>query len=191
MSPAYYGLKAIIAKEPILNGTVADEDCCDCCEPDPNPKRCSGCSKNANLNNAISKYQKLQKIQNTVRVSSSMYSMNLGALTVFEKPDEGNTTNWKQSSDRKEAHVQKKRTSMRSSVSVRPGNLSPGGIGVDIKHNSYARYLARLKGGRSLRKQPLPEDFDNLAITFSRGNPIYGGKVMKTSIGTNNCELNA
>jgi len=188
MSPAYYGLKAIIAKEepPIYNETY---DCY--CEPEHITVRCSGCSNNANLNSAISKYQRLQKIQNTVRVSSSLYSMNLAALTVFEKPDEGNRTNWKQSSDRKEAHVQRSRISMRSSVSVRPGNLSPGGVGVDIKHNSYARYLARLKGGRPLRKEPLPEDFDNLTIPFSRGNPIYGGKVMKTSIGTNGCELNA
>ena len=188
MSPAYYGLKSIIAKEP----TPPSYDTEDCqCVPEPIPVRCSGCNHPEYPDNTITKYQKLQRIQNTVRVSSSMYSMNLAALTVFQKPVEGERLNWKQSSDRKEAHVQKSRTSMRSSVSVRPGNLSPGGIGVDIKHNSYARYLARLKGGRSLRKQPLPEGFDNLAITFSRGNPIYGGKVIKTSIGTNNCELNA
>lgn len=31
----------------------------------------------------------------------------------------------------------------------RPGSQAPGGSGVDIKHNSYARYLARLKGKRT------------------------------------------
>jgi hypothetical protein len=188
MSPAYYGLKSILAKEPVP--TDEEMEYYDC-EPEPIPVRCGGCNNQADPNSAISKYQRLQVIQNTVRVSSSMYSMNIAALTVFQKPDEGKRINWKQSSDRKEAHVQKSRTSMRSSVSVRPGNLSPGGIGVDIKHNSYARYLARLKGGRSLRKEPLPENFEHLSITFMRGNPIYGGKVIKTSIGTNKCELNA
>ena len=163
---------------------------CSCIEP-VDPIRCSGCNINTNPNSASSKYQKLQVIQNTVRVPSSMYSMNTSSLTVFEKPLEGQRINWKQSSDRKEAHVQKSRTSMRSSVSVRPGNLSPGGIGVDIKHNSYARYLARLKGGKSLRKDPLPEYFEDMFIVFSRGFPIYGGKVLKTSIGTNKCEMNA
>ena len=31
-------------------------------------------------------------------------------------------------------------------MSNRPGSLSAKGIGVDLKHNSYARYLARKKG---------------------------------------------
>jgi len=161
------------------------------CNEHVDPVRWYGCNNHANLNSTSSKYQKLQVIQNTVRVPSSMYSMNIAALTVFEKPEEGQTINWKQNSDRKEAHVQSSRTSMRSSVSVRPGNLSPGGVGVDIKHNSYARYLARLKGSRSLRKEPLPENFEDMTIAFTMGYPVYGGKVLKTSIGTNKCELNA
>ena len=33
----------------------------------------------------------------------------------------------------------------RSLTRLRPGSLIPGGQGVDVKHNSYARYLARLK----------------------------------------------
>ena len=36
--------------------------------------------------------------------------------------------------------------STRSSLTrLRPGSLNPGGKGVDIKHNSYNRYLARIK----------------------------------------------
>lgn len=34
----------------------------------------------------------------------------------------------------------------RSKTSMRPGTQSPGGIGVDIKHNSYQRYLLKKKG---------------------------------------------
>jgi hypothetical protein len=45
----------------------------------------------------------------------------------------------------------------------RPGAMTPGGQGVDVKHGSYARYLARKKGNILTRKkqtvtqtQPLP-----------------------------------
>jgi len=44
--------------------------------------------------------------------------------------------------------------STRSSLTRdRPGSQAPGGKGVDIKHGSYARYLARLKGKGPLRTQ--------------------------------------
>ena len=33
----------------------------------------------------------------------------------------------------------------RTKTSLRPGALSAGGVGVDVKHNSYDRYLARKK----------------------------------------------
>jgi len=29
---------------------------------------------------------------------------------------------------------------------MRPGSQAPGGIGVDVKHNSYQRYLLKKKG---------------------------------------------
>jgi len=34
----------------------------------------------------------------------------------------------------------------RSKTSMRPGSQAPGGIGVDVKHNSYQRYLLKKKG---------------------------------------------
>ena len=34
----------------------------------------------------------------------------------------------------------------RSQTSMRPGSQAPGGIGVDVKHNSYQRYLLKKKG---------------------------------------------
>ena len=59
--------------------------------------------------------------------------------------------NWNQSSDRNCPSVQKsivpsRGNSIRSSITrERPGSCSPGGKGVDIKHNSYDRYLNRRK----------------------------------------------
>jgi hypothetical protein len=38
-------------------------------------------------------------------------------------------------------------------IDLRPGSQAPGGKGVDIKHGSYDRYLARLKGKGPLRTQ--------------------------------------
>ena len=50
---------------------------------------------------------------------------------------------------------------MRTKYSLRPGAMNPGGIGVDAKHNSYARYLAKKKGGRALRAE---QQTDNTSV---------------------------
>ena len=55
---------------------------------------------------------------------ASQYTGNLGAITVFQRPLAQTGLNWHQSSDRRLPH----------------------GGGVDIKHNSYDRYVRRLKG---------------------------------------------
>jgi hypothetical protein len=172
--------------------------------------RCRGCYNNLNGNDPASRYQKLKLIQNTVRVPSSIYTMNLGALNVYEKPSvsyqpiyvDGSIyiaspgVNWNQMSDRSNPHIQKvisgsgstyggnslKRTLTR----LRPGALSPGGSGVDIKHNSYDRYLARIKGKAPLRRGPIPKAFASPYIPFNRAYPVYGGKLLKTSI-VNDC----
>jgi hypothetical protein len=67
---------------------------------------------------------------------------------------------------------------------LRPGALSPGGKGVDIKHNSYDRYLGKLKSAKALRQQAVPKNIADLAniAVFNPAFPIYGGKVMKTGI---------
>lgn len=174
-------------------------------------KNCRGCNNNLNGNDPASRYQKLKLIQNTVRVPSSIYTMNLGALNVYEKPDleyrvlEVNGANlliapgvnWNQMSDRRNPHIQKvvsgsgstyggnslKRTLTR----LRPGALSPGGVGVDIKHNSYERYLNRIKGKAPLRQGVIPKTFLSPYIPFNRAFPVYGGKLFKTSI-INHCD---
>jgi hypothetical protein len=157
-------------------------------------------------NNPATQYQRQKIIQNTVRVKSSLYTMNLGALSVYQKPnktysvaDNSGATyivspgvNWNQMSDRKEPHVQVvvsgsgsaygASSTRRTITRLRPGALSPGGSGVDIKHNSYERYLNRIKGKAPLRRGVIPPTFGEPYIPFNRAFPIYGGKTIKTSI---------
>ena len=130
-------------------------------------------TQNARLNgnSPAQQYQKLKIIQKSVRVPSSVYTMNLGALTTYQNPIDGYIdVNWNQMSDRKVPHVQAESASginptNRHSTKgkkprLQPGALSPGGVGVDIKHNSYERYLNRLKGGKTclLYASPSPRD---------------------------------
>jgi hypothetical protein len=167
---------------------------------------CRSFNQNLNGNDPASQYQRQKIIQNTVRVKSSLYTMNLGALNVYQRPrtmfsvveNSGSTyvvppgVNWNQMSDRKDPHVQTVVTgsgstygassTKRTITRLRPGALSPGGSGVDIKHNSYDRYLNRLKGKGPVRRGPVPPTFGQPYIPFNRAYPIYGGKTIKTSI---------
>ena len=159
--------------------------------------RVRSCDTNLTSNTPANQYQRLKIIQNTVRVSSSLYTMNLGALNAYAKPTPA-TYNvcWNQMSDRPVPSVQKTyvptkggtvgSSSTRHTVTgPRPGAQSPGGIGCDIKHNSYDRYLNRLKGKAPLRRGIIPPNF-GAPIPFNRAFPVYGGKTTKTSI-VNNC----
>lgn len=167
------------------------------------------CDTNLTSNNPANQYQKLKLIQNTVRVPSSIYTMNLGALNVYQNPTSslqpiynngsiyltGGGANWNQMSDRKSPHTQvavtasgstyRGSSTKRTIVRCRPGATSPGGTGCDIKHNSYDRYLNRIKGKAPLRRGIIPPGF-GLPIPFNRAYPIYGGKVTKTNI-VNGC----
>jgi len=175
---------------------------------------CRSFNHNLNGNDPATQYQRQKIIQNTVRVKSSLYTMNLGALNVFQRPsltyrlvDNSGATyvappsvNWNQMSDRKEPHVQVVKTgsgsgyrtsSTRHTITrLRPGAMSPGGTGVDIKHNSYERYLNRLKGKGPVRRGVIPPTYGTPYIPFNRAFPIYGGKTIKTSIVSNcNCPI--
>jgi surface protein len=156
--------------------------------PYDNSTRCVAMNSNMASSDPETQYQRLKLMQNTVRVPSSLYSMNAGALNVGTQSQTGESSiHWNQMSDRPIAHIQTARYSMKSSVSVRPGNLSPGGIGCDIKHNSYDRYLARIKAAGPLRKDNLTIDFGQTNPPFDPANPVYGGKTVKTSIGESSC----
>jgi hypothetical protein len=150
-----------------------------------------GCS-GLNSNSMWSIYQRQKIIQKTVRIPSSLYTMNLGGLSVYQHPNKKyQEVNWNQMSDRKEPHIQKtivpsQKSTKHSYTSNRPGCQSPGGKGVDIKHNSYNRYLNKLKGKGPLRRGIFPTTEDITKITFNPAFPVYGGKTFKTSI-VNNC----
>ncbi len=159
------------------------------CKPKTNCK--SGLpTQRLNGNTPADQYQKQKIIQGTVRVPSSVYVMNLGALNVYEAPNTKYGVNWNQMSDRKEPHVQVAgaagtnpgaNSTKRSTTRLRPGALSPGGIGVDIKHNSYERYLNRLKGKGPVKQENTPPNFGK-PIEYNPADPVYGGKVFKTGI---------
>ena len=171
---------------------------------------CRGCNHNLASNDPASQYQRQKLIQKTVRVPSSLYTMNLAGLSGYQKPshkyqlvEQAGTpyyappgVNWNQMSDR--ANPSKQLTKVASGSTYhssstkhsitrnRPGAMSPGGIGVDIKHNSYERRLQRLKGKSVLRRGVIPPNYGS-PIPFNRAYPIYGGKVIKTGI-INNCD---
>jgi hypothetical protein len=128
--------------------------------------------------NPISNYQTQQRIWNTVRVDSSQYLLNKGALTAY-KP-----VIWNQKSDRPLPHIQQSIPSRGNSTKTtltraRPGACSPGGVGCDVKHDSYARYLNRIKG-RALKGRNEGGDI-----------PVYGRKYYATHIIPScRCEIN-
>jgi hypothetical protein len=87
---------------------------------------------------------------------------------------------WNQSSDKILPHVGKavvpsRGSSTRSSITRhRPGAGAPGGVGVDIKHNSFQRYLNRKKGA-TVPSEPYVANFVN-------PKAVVNNKVQKSSI---------
>lgn len=135
---------------------------CDICIP-PNP---------------ITNYQTQQRIWNTVRVDSSQYLLNKGALTVYSP------VIWNQKSDQPIPHIQQSIPSHGNSTKTtitraRPGACSPGGVGCDVKHDSYARYLNRIKG-RALKGR------DELGVTPIRGRKYYATHIIPSC----KCKIN-
>jgi len=93
-----------------------------------------------------------KRIWNQVRTGSSIYTMNRAAFTSAASIlASDSNVNWNQRSDRVLAATQlplnpTHGNSLRTTLtSDRPGAGTPGGSGVDVKHDSYARYLNRKK----------------------------------------------
>jgi hypothetical protein len=110
--------------------------------------------------------------------------MNVGSLTsAAERLQNGPYVNWNQRSDRQNASIQTElhpshgNSTKTSLTRNRPGACAPGGAGVDIKHDSYARYLNRKKAG-NLRTQ-------NVLTTPVKGNKTHAINVVATSIDCN------
>ena len=113
-----------------------------------------------------------KRIWNQVRVASSLYAMNKASFTsAANRLASGNNVNWNQMSDRTLAAVQPTIHSTRGNsikntlTSGRPGAATPGGIGVDVKHDSYARYLNRKKASN------LKTQTNNVSVAV-KGNKI-------------------
>ena len=133
-------------------------------------------------------------IQKVVRVDGSDYTMNKGALNVFTKPvSTYNNVNWNQQSDRAipgivHRNVPSRGNSTRTSITrMRPGSMSapsssiPGSKGVDMKHGSYDRYLAKLKGAKALRTQS--------NASTQNVDPVQGNKSRMFGVAySNNCQ---
>lgn len=125
--------------------------------------------------------QTQKKIQKTVGVSASTYAMIKASMNVFDKKKLITGLNWNQSSDRNVAHNVSINVP-RYLMSNRPGMLSAKGSGVDVKHNSYARYLAQKKQ-KSVRQEKGVTTSNNSNVT-----PISGNKRYKLGIVyTNSC----
>ena len=159
--------------------------------------RLRSCDTNLTSNTPANQYQRQKLIQNTVRVYSSIYTSNLGPLNAYKQPTaQTYGVCWNQMSDRPVPSVQRATVPTgfnnnlngrhHSVTSSKPGSQTPGGIGCDIKHNSYDRYLNRLKGKGPLRRGPIPATFGN-PIPFNPAFPVYGGKTTKTNI-VNGCD---
>jgi len=131
------------------------------------------CPIDASSSHSIIQTQKA--IQNVLHTSSSNFTQVLSSLAITTNIDisNGKTISngkpWHNASDRTQRHG----PSNNSSASSQKENL-----GVDIKHNSYARYLAKKKG-ILLRPQ-----------RSSAPIAIIGNKTKYYSISTrNNCDL--
>lgn len=119
--------------------------------------------------------QTQRRIWHQVRVGSSTYTLNKAALAGAASILKSNSfTNWNQLSDQAVAHRQTAYhpthgNSLRSTLtSHRPGAGAPGGVGVDVKHDSYARFLNKKKG-QVLRTQ-------TVGIA---SKPVEGNKIRK------------
>ena len=136
-------------------------------------------------------YQKViqARIQNQVRVPESQKMDVKSAVTITgdtykNLPNTqpplgstvwGNPNNLRNMSDRVNPHytannnVPTRGNSVRSSVTAnRPGSMVPGGKGVDVKHDSYARYLGKLKASNIISKNNGPFDKTGTDVNGSK-----------------------
>lgn len=131
-----------------------------------------------------------KKIWGLVRQSSSSYQGTISAVTVNGPLHGGKSNkplarfagvNWNQSSDRNVASVEQRHVP-RNKTRLRPGSFATGeSKGVDIKHNSYARVLARKKGKQLTTNPNLSQGPD----TPNLNKPIQGNK--NYLLGLDNC----
>ena len=150
------------------------------------PVGCRACGNKGQTISSQNNAYTIKLIENTVRVPSSEYTMNKSALNVYVQPQVNPTkslygVNWNQMSDRVVPSVLKTNVpshgnSTRTSLTrMRPGSTCAAGKGVDIKHGSYDRYLARLKGKSALRTSaPVFQPNDEYFINWGQKTVKWG-----------------
>jgi hypothetical protein len=144
------------------------------------PSKCISCMNQTPEDSYEIKNAIQRQIQNTVRVPTAQYLSNLGSLTVIgdnaNRPTlSTNGVNANQSSDRAILSVQRPIANPR----LRPGRLAPGGVGVDVKHNSFDRILARRKA----------QNIQTDNISIPQHMPLQGNKRQAWSIvNPNSCQ---
>lgn len=145
---------------------------------------CNTCISNCDAScQALSSFIIQKRIQKQTGVSSSTYNNNLVPFQVIKgQQNYKNQLNGKganPASDRNESSAKKMQiinrntSSLRGSrTSLKPGSLAPSINGVDVKHGSYDRHLAKLKA-KSLKPQ---------YSIINSNNPLYGNKKNSISI---------
>ena len=77
--------------------------------------------------------------------------------------------------------------STRSTITAnKPGAMTPGGYGVDVKHGSYARYLGKLKG----RTMAVPYDSGNEIVYTVQPKTVVNNKSYRFNLLNRNCLCN-
>lgn len=100
------------------------------------------------MSSSLAPIQTQKIIQKQVKVTASLYTMNLGSLYINNEDLSHNTLRYQyNASDRSTPHGLK--TSETKNTSIKPN------YGVDVKHNSYDRYLGRKKS-QYLKTQSTP-----------------------------------
>ena len=132
------------------------------------------------LENTPSGMKKICKV-NIPRVESeSMHASSLAARNTRGGP--GNRpiarysmVNWNQSSDRAVPGVQKVHVP-RQRTRHRPGGNGQVGFGVDVKHDSYQRYLNRKKGNLKIKLFDKTSDFYNKGCPCGKYGPRFSSR---------------
>ena len=153
---------------------------CNCNYSGATNQPCKSCLNVANP--AVTSDQTQRRIWRQVRVPASQYLLNLGAFTSSaQRVANGTNTNWNTMSDRVLAanqtvvHPSHGNSTRNTLTSGRPGAGSPGGRGVDVKHDSYARFLNRKKAA-------------NLKTQTTTTNAVIGNKTKAIGlVANNNC----
>lgn len=141
-----------------------------------------------------------KRIYNASRVAASLYSGSLAAANVFagssNKTAQYPSGRQFQMSDRARGAnsqilpsqrrvVPSHGNSLRGSLTrARPGASAPGGVGVDVKHDSYARYLARKKGFNERRGDSKIADVNERAVV---NNKVQKPSLLGWGLSNSNC----